>query len=218
MKSKAKVSGESRRKLQPAKPNLNAAPVRATPADDVMMAQISVNPIMQATSTIRAYHKGTHLDLMTLVNELAQHADDASSGKTNRSEKMLIAQAHTLDTIYNNLAYRAIKAELMPNLESYLRLALKAQSQCRATLETLAFIKNPQSVAFVRQQNVAVNQQVNNSTGAPSRAGEIENQQNKLLEAQHGERMDIGTAGTAGRADPQLAAVGTINRPENSEG
>jgi hypothetical protein len=34
-------------------------------------------------------------------------------------------------------------------------LALKAQSQCRATLETLAAIKNPQPVAFVRQANIA---------------------------------------------------------------
>jgi hypothetical protein len=39
--------------------------------------------------------------------------------------------------------------------ETYLRLALKAQSQCRATLETLAAIRNPQPVAFVRQANIA---------------------------------------------------------------
>jgi hypothetical protein len=36
---------------------------------------------------------------------------------------------------------------------TYLRLGLKAQSQCRATLETLAAIKNPRPVAFVQQAN-----------------------------------------------------------------
>jgi len=30
-------------------------------------------------------------------------------------------------------------------------LALKAQAQCRATLQTLAEIKNPHPVAFVKQ-------------------------------------------------------------------
>ena len=57
----------------------------------------------------------------------------------------------------------------------YLRLGLKAQSQSRATLKPLALLNNPQSVAFVRQQNIGVNQQVNNGAavmGEPSRARE----------------------------------------------
>ena len=42
--------------------------------------------------------------------------------------------------------------EHLPAAETYMRLALKAQSQCRATLETLANIKNPPTV-FARQAN-----------------------------------------------------------------
>ena len=42
--------------------------------------------------------------------------------------------------------------------ETYLRLALKAQSQCRATLETLAAIKNP-PVIFAKQANVTTGPQ-----------------------------------------------------------
>jgi hypothetical protein len=67
--------------------------------------------------------------------------------------------------------------------ETYMRLALKAQSQCRTTLETLAGIKNPASVTFVRQANVAHGpQQVNNesfetSTRGRARAGNSEIQQ-----------------------------------------
>jgi hypothetical protein len=49
-----------------------------------------------------------------------------------------------------------------------MRLALKAQSQCRATIETLAEIKNPQPVAFVQQADVAHGpQQINNGPTAP---------------------------------------------------
>jgi hypothetical protein len=50
--------------------------------------------------------------------------------------------------------------------ERYLRLALKAQNQCRATLETLAAIKNP-PVVFTKQANINHgngNQQINNGT------------------------------------------------------
>ncbi len=40
----------------------------------------------------------------------------------------------------------------MPNIEGFMRMALRAQSQCRTTLETLAAIKNPPSV-YARQAN-----------------------------------------------------------------
>jgi hypothetical protein len=50
--------------------------------------------------------------------------------------------------------------------ERFMRLALKAQSQCRSTIESLAEIKNPSSVAFVKQANIAKgHQQVNNARG-----------------------------------------------------
>jgi hypothetical protein len=75
-----------------------------------------------------------------------------------------------------------------------MRLALKAQSQCRATLETLSVVKNPPSVAFVRQANIANGpQQVNNgppSAADASRARETEIQPNKLLERRQNELLD----------------------------
>jgi hypothetical protein len=44
--------------------------------------------------------------------------------------------------------------EYVDAADTYMRLALRAQSQCRATLETLAAIKNP-PVAFANQANIA---------------------------------------------------------------
>jgi hypothetical protein len=49
----------------------------------------------------------------------------------------------------------------MSQLDGYLRLGSKAQSQCRATVETLNLMKNPPSAMFVKQANLAINQQVN---------------------------------------------------------
>jgi len=97
-----------------------------------------------------------------------------------------------------------------------MRLALKAQSQCRATLETLAEIKNPKNVAFVRQANIAQgHQQVNNgptTENAAPRARETEKTQNELLEANDGERLDTGTTGTAIPNDQTMETVGEIDR------
>ncbi|MCP6756118.1 hypothetical protein NL533_31320, partial [Klebsiella pneumoniae] len=71
---------------------------------------------------------------------------------------MLVAQAHALDELFTSLARRAyvnIAGGCLGAAESYMRLSLKAQSQCRTTWETLAEIKHPRSVAFVRQANIA---------------------------------------------------------------
>jgi len=56
-----------------------------------------------------------------------------------------MAQAHTLDAIFGSCARRAAlnMGTYLNTAETYLRLGLKAQSQCRTTLETLANIKNP---------------------------------------------------------------------------
>lgn len=100
-------------------------------------------------------------------------------------------------------------------------LFVKAQSQCRATLETLANIKNPPHVAFVKQANIGHNQQVNNEFSARdkvSRAQEIKKLQTQLLEEQYDERLDIGTQSEAINADKDLEAPGAVNRPENPRG
>jgi hypothetical protein len=157
------------------------------------------------------------MSINTLVDDLAKQCELASSGDLSRAEAFLMAQAHTLDAIFNNMAHRAAlnAGEYLGACEIYLRLALKAQTQCRATLETLAAIKNPQPVAFVRQANFAQGpQQVNNGVKAAiSRAEESKTLPNKLLEHQHGQRLDPGTAGAASGADSTLETVGASHRP-----
>jgi hypothetical protein len=105
-------------------------------------------------------------------------------------------------------------------IETYMRLALKAQSQCRATLETLAAIKNPPSVAFVRQANIAHGaQQVNNEPPSEAcRARKSENRPNKLLEQTDGERLDARAPKAAIDADSSMATVEAINGTDINQG
>ena len=95
-----------------------------------------------------------------------------------------------------------------------MRLALKAQNQTRATLQTLAELKAPKHIAFVKQANIGNQVQVNNGTaGKPARTRKNPKMQNELLEVQHGERLDTRAPGTAGKTDSPMATVGAKYRP-----
>ena len=87
------------------------------------------------------------------------------AGNLSGLEATLTAQAVALNAIFNEMARRAAlnMGEYIDATEVYLRLGLKAQAQCRATLQTLFEMKNPQPIAFVKQANIANGpQQVNN--------------------------------------------------------
>ncbi|MEP7244770.1 MAG: hypothetical protein ABI885_13975 [Gammaproteobacteria bacterium] len=170
------------------------------------MMSLGVYP---ASITSQAYSKQFgELDLTALVDELAAQNALASKGDMARAEGMLMSQAHTLEAIFHEMARRAAlnMGEYIGAAETYLRLGLKAQSQCRATLETLAAIKNPAPVTFVKQANVAHGpQQVNNPPTEVSRARESENQPGKLLEQQRNEWMDGEAAQATVGADRFIA-------------
>ena len=69
----------------------------------------------------------------------------ATAGKLNTVSRTLMAQALTLDSIFTNMANRAaINASQYPEAcERYLRMALKAQANSRATMEALARMHQP---------------------------------------------------------------------------
>jgi hypothetical protein len=167
------------------------------------IARTVLQPTVLASATIKEYDRSWgDLDLSGLTKSLTEQTSASSHGDLTRAETMLTAQAHTLDAIFNTLARRAIKAEYMDHLDRYLKLALRAQSQCRATWEALGTIKNPPVMGYVRQANIAHGpQQVNNASpiqANTSRAGEHPNVQNKLLEANDGQRLDPGATCTPG--------------------
>jgi hypothetical protein len=157
------------------------------------------------------------------MNALRESVASVSKGDQSPYETMLLGQAAALNAIFAELARRASlnMGEYMDATDRYMRLALKAQGQCRATLETLAAIKNPPLV-YARQANInnGGQQQVNNgaiaeAVRAGADAGGTASQPNKLLEASDGERLDDGAQGAAGNAHQDLAPVGALHRAED---
>ncbi len=183
------------------------------------IARTSLEPSVQAALTVMDYNKEFgELSINKLVDSLVKQSELANKGDLSRAEAILITQAHTLDAIFHKLARDATKAEYLNQFDMKLRLALKAQSQCRSTLETLAAIKNPPPVAFVRQANIAHGpQQVNNTAaveGVPAEKSKI--RPNKVLEHQHDKRLDLGTPGETSCVDSSLETLGAVHRSKNA--
>ena len=162
------------------------------------------------------------LSLSDMVDSLKANGDAINRGDLSAAERMLTAQASALNAIFAEMA-RIAQCNLLkvPDVaDRYLRLALRAQSQCRATVETLAAMKNP-PVVFARQANIAHGpQQVNNGPAAnttpPSASpGETASAPTELLEdCKHGRtQLDTRAAPAASRAHPGLEPVGAVNRP-----
>lgn len=190
------------------------------------LARLVIHPAANAAVAMKEFCSPFgEQDLGSLVTALNEATGQVVAGNLTPVEAMLFNQAHTLQAVFMNLARRAAAnmGEHLGATESYMRLALKAQSQCRATLETLAAIKNP-PVVFARQANInnGGQQQVNNGaqgTGAgspaPAPASNSATEPNKLLEASHGERLDFGAQTAAGRTHQDLEPVEALNRPSN---
>jgi hypothetical protein len=68
-------------------------------------------------------------------------------------------------------------------------------------------------VIFAKQANIAHGpQQVNNNSAAIARAEEIEKPQTGLLEHDHGQRLDTGTAAAASGSNPPMETVAEVHR------
>lgn len=62
------------------------------------------------------------------VEESRGRIDKVADGDMQRCEGMLLTQAHALQSIFTNLSGQALNREYLKNFETFLRLALKAQS------------------------------------------------------------------------------------------
>jgi hypothetical protein len=179
------------------------------------IADLVYGPEFRALCGGESFNKNIRegLGLNDIISTLRDSVAEVKAGKMDRVEATLITQANTLDLVFNSLLRKAACQEMLPQYEAFMRLALKAQSQCRTTLETLAEIKNPKPTAFIKQQNMAAVQQVNNTLARGS-----EKQPNELLEGGTvAERMDTGTEAPAIEAHSRLEALAELQRSQNSE-
>jgi hypothetical protein len=148
-----------------------------------------------------------------LADQLDQFSKQLRRNDLTTAEDMLMGQAVALQAMFVRLTEGAFGAETFASYDIKLRYALRAQSQCRATLETLAAIKNP-PVLFARQANVSNGpQQINNTVNADSSRGrEIKTGQSELSGEGIELPQDTGTPALTCRADTPLAPVGEIDR------
>lgn len=166
--------------------------------------------------------------LLDVYERMLKNSVNASNGKQDQMERMLHGQAVALNAIFVEMARRAGQnlGQSLTTVDAYMRIALKAQAQSRATMQTLIEAKNPRTVSFVKagQANIAAGpQQVNNGTpGAASRAhaSSGEDQANELLRDDRHEQvtLDARAPGEGSRSHSPVEAVGAVDGAENPRG
>src|SRR3546814_11749520 len=98
-------------------------------------------------------------------------------------EAMLVGQAYALQNIFASLMRRTSSRQHLKQYQAHMNLGLKAQAQCRATLQALTELKYPRQVVIAKQANISNgHQQVNNGTHTTEPQKVIE--QNEVLKAQ----------------------------------
>lgn len=179
-------------------------------------AKTALLPSLYAGAVIQQYGNALfgkdNLDIHALDKALKESTEAIHHGDMKAVEAMLYGQAVALQTMFTNLSMRAdCQQGRLDNIEALLKLAFRAQNQCRMTLETLANVKNP-PVVYARQANITSGpQQVNNGL---THATEKNIVQNELLEDSHVKRLDGRTQGQTSRLDTHMETV-AIGRREN---
>ncbi len=138
---------------------------RALPSRDETRARNALRPAINTAVTLSNLRNlPTDSDeALALVNALSEQANSVNAGDLSRGEAMLTTQAHTLDALFSRLVQMALKADHIQHMESYMKLAIKAQNQTRTTWEAISRMKHPPQVNYVGQANIAHGpQQVNN--------------------------------------------------------
>lgn len=100
---------------------------------------------------------GGDLDQSEITVKLHRQLKAVRAGELDSVNNMLAAQAFSLDALYAEMMRRAVLnlGQYPDAVERYMRLALKAQAQSRATLEALAKLHQPreQTVRHVHVDN-----------------------------------------------------------------
>lgn len=206
-----------------------------TPAESVAnMAVAGLEPHGVAIYELARPQLGDTLDLTEIVAALYRETEKTQANDLSGVEARLTAQAATLDALFLRLLTRATgnMGQFLKAGEIYMRLALRAQAQSRATMETLALVKNPP--VFARQANIATTQQVTNNTqnvavvgqsdlagtrveaGAPRVRGTLQGRRDKLLDAgRNVKRLDTGAPAQAINSDTAVVPLAPLHRAEN---
>jgi hypothetical protein len=217
---------------KPRKPSTgpNVMQILGDPAkSEELFAGLAAEGLLTNAVLMKSYSRelAGEIGITEAMQALRSTIKEVNRGDLSAAEAILVGQAAALNAIFAEMARRCALnlGEHLGATETYMRLALKAQGQCRATLETLAAIKNP-PVVFARQANInnGGQQQVNNGPAPPkadqyppasAHPGETVSTPTELLEdCTHGRtQLDPGAAPATSRAHSELVPVGALDRP-----
>jgi len=193
-----------KRKTQPSPEELTAKGRMAT--SGTVAAAAAMEPFQANLMGPDAGFDPIHTSLVDRVKQV-------QSGDLSHVESMLMSQAMALQTMFSSLARRAANQEYVQHQQSYLALAIKAQSASRATLAVLIELKQPRHPTFIAQANVAAGHQQIVNAPPNAHARNSPTTPNELLrEASHGIDVDTGAQGQTGRTDQDLEAMAEVRR------
>ena len=130
----------------------NALKVKAEPgeAEGTSMARVSLDPVVRHANLAtwiagNAFSDNQKPTIMASTDALQSILAEAQAGNMNMASRLLASQAITLDTLFTELTGRAVSnlGQYPDAVERYLRWALKAQSNCRTTVEALSKLHQP---------------------------------------------------------------------------
>lgn len=125
-------------------------------SDDMLYAKSLVEPYLGNAKVVKGFQPfgSKEVSLHATIQCLRDNTEYASTGELDSLEAMLASQVVSLNTIFTEMARRAAIqfGSRVEVAEKYLRLALKAQTNCKATIETLVSIKNP-SLANIKKSS-----------------------------------------------------------------
>jgi hypothetical protein len=172
----------------------------------IMKAKACSDSLVNATLSVQALHD-YDVDVEVLMNNFNYQVDKMLQGDVRRPEIMLATQAQTLDALFHKMLQRAADNQVLPYIQGYMDIAFKAQKQCRQTLSALVEIRHPKRSTFIKQQNNAVNQQVNNNI-KQKHSKKYKNHTNELLKESRNESVDTRTTITPVTTYSSVEAVG----------
>lgn len=130
----------------------NTLEIQAKDGDDrdLLLAKVALAPGARHAATASNFAASLFSDnhqspIMASTAALGEKMAAAGRGDKAMASDILAAQAVVLDTMFTELARRSAAnlGQYIDAADRYMRLALKAQANCRATLEALAKLHQP---------------------------------------------------------------------------
>ena len=198
-------------KAKKAKTDRNAIAETHGISDEKWRADLCISPLFMSASITEVFSKELVPDvkIIDLSVALRDNIKEVNGGEMASIEAMLVGQAQALQAIFVNLGIKAAGQTNLKHYNTFMTMALKAQTQSRSTLQALTELKYPRQATFVKQANISQgHQQINNvSENSHAHARDIQHMNNELLSENNNETMDTRRAAKTSGTDKAMATL-----------